>query len=102
MQLVRGRRGVNFKPSRLFFTDAAGYSVLWHVSSGQILSKLNEERQCLAAAVAPGCETFCTSGSDGCLIIYDANTHTKIRTLEPRWVVCVNIVAVSCLVQYKQ
>lgn len=66
------------------FADASGYSVLWHVTTGQVLSSKKEEGQSLAAAVAPGCESFCTSGSDGYVLVYDANTHTKIRTLEPR------------------
>ena len=65
-------------------SDASGYSLLWHVTSGQVLSKQREDRQTLASAVAPGCETFCTTGSDGCLFIYDTETHTKLRTLEPR------------------
>lgn len=64
--------------------DASGYSVVWHVATGQAMSSQKEEGQSLAAAVAPGCETFCTSGSDGHVLIYDANTHTKLRTLEPR------------------
>lgn len=68
----------------VFPSDASGYSLLWHVTTGQVLSKQKEDRQTLASAVAPGCETFCTTGSDGCLFIYDANTHTKLRTLEPR------------------
>jgi hypothetical protein len=66
-------------------SDCAGYSVLWHISTGQVLSSQEEHGQSLAAAVAPGCETFCTSGTDGIVIIYDANTHTKIRALEPRY-----------------
>lgn len=64
--------------------DASGYSLIWHLTTGQVLSKQKEHRQTLAAAVAPGCETFCTGGSDGSLFVYDASTHTKIRTLEPR------------------
>lgn len=66
------------------FSDASGYSVLWHIATGQVLSSQKEEGQSLAAAVAPGCESFCTSGSDGYVLVYDASTHTMIRTLEPR------------------
>lgn len=51
------------------------------------MSSQKEEGQSLAAAVAPGCETFCTSGSGGFVLVYDANTHAKIRTLEPRSVI---------------
>ncbi len=65
-------------------SDASGYSMFWHVSTMEMLSSRKEERQILGAAVGPSCETFCTVGSDGCVLVYDVNTHELIRTLEPR------------------
>ena len=65
-------------------SDSSGYSALWHIATGQVLSSQKEEGQSLASAVSPGCETFCTSSSDGIIMLYDANAHSIIRTLEPR------------------
>jgi len=65
-------------------TDSSGHVRHWHVSAGQCLSTIEENRQTLAAATAPDNLTFATAGSDSKVLVNDESTMNLVRTLESR------------------
>ena len=65
-------------------TDSPGYTALWHVTSGNLLAKISEDRQVLASAVDSNCTTFCTTGYDCSIRIYNCDSFRHQTSLDKR------------------
>ena len=76
----------NFGITLYYLTDASGQVKFWHYTSGKCLHTINEARQTLCVATNPDGSRFLTTGDTEQIHIYDEETKTKTRTLEPRWV----------------
>ena len=66
-------------------SDASGMVKFWHYPSSSCLHTIHEDRQTLAAAFNPIGGRFITGGANAIIQLYDADTKTAIRSLQPRW-----------------
>ena len=64
--------------------DASGDMRQWHVSSGQCLWSVKENRQLLTCAISSDASRLLTSGSDAKIFLYDATTKQQVNTFESR------------------
>ena len=65
--------------------DASGDVKQWHVSSGQCLWAMKEDRQVLTCSISSDASRLLTSGSDAKIHLYDATTRQHLSTFESRY-----------------
>jgi len=63
-------------------TYASGDVKQWHVSSGQCLWAMKEDRQVLTCSISSDASRLLTSGSDAKIHLYDATTRQHLSTFE--------------------
>jgi len=66
-------------------TYASGDVKQWHVSSGQCLWAMKEDRQVLTCSISSDASRLLTSGSDAKIHLYDATTRQHLSTFESRY-----------------
>ena len=65
-------------------SDSSGHVRHWHITTGQCLSTLKEDRETLAAAYSPDFQSFVTVGSDCKVHLYDESSLKLVCTFEKR------------------
>lgn len=69
----------------LIVTHSGGMVKVWHISTGQVLSTIQENRQTLASAISRTFQQLITAGTSDELFQYDLETNQVVKTYAPRY-----------------